>query len=68
VLGKDGKPWFRYNGWGPLIKAGKTVQTPFVPWPNGQIYADLTSGAAGLLAGSTTIDEVLARLDRDWDL
>ncbi len=68
ILKKDGKPWTRYAGWGPLIKAGLTVQTPFVPWPNGQIYSDLTSGAAGLLAGSTTIDEVLARMDKDWSL
>ncbi len=68
ILDKHGKPWTRYTGWGALIKGGKTVQIPFVPWPNGQVYADLTSGAAGLLAGSTTIDQVLKRMDDDWNL
>lgn len=68
VLLKNGKVWSRYAPWGPLIKAGKTVQIPFVPWPNGQIYADLTSGAAGLLAHSTTIDALLQQMDKDYNL
>lgn len=68
ILLKNHKPWGRYAGWGALIKDGKTIQIPNLPWPNGQVYADLTSGAAGLLAGSTTIDDVLSRLDKDWNL
>lgn len=68
VVLKNGKVWPRYAQWGALIKAGKTVQIPFVPWPNGQIYADLTSGAAGLLAHSTTVDDLLKQLDKDYAL
>lgn len=68
VLLKHGAVSPRYAPWGPLIKAGKTVQIPFVPWPNGQIYSDLTSGTAGLLAHSTTIDAVLQQMDKDYNL
>lgn len=68
VVDKHGKVWPRYALWGSLIKAGKTMQLPNAPWPNGQIYADLTSGAAGLLAHSTTIDAVLQQMDKDYNL
>jgi raffinose/stachyose/melibiose transport system substrate-binding protein len=63
---QKGKPWARYRGWGPLIKADKTVQIVNLPWPNGQVYADLTTGAAGLLAGSASVNDVLSRMDRSY--
>src|ERR1700759_1140641 len=53
---------------GPLYAAGKIVSTMDGAWPNTRIFGEAYSGGIiGLLTGQTTIDSVLADMDRLWD-
>jgi raffinose/stachyose/melibiose transport system substrate-binding protein len=51
-----------------LFKAGKVVSSHDATWPNSQAYNDaLANGMLGLITGQTSIDTILANMDRYWD-
>ncbi|MFF2050289.1 ABC transporter substrate-binding protein [Leifsonia sp. NPDC058194] len=54
------------SNFGPYLKDQKTVSTPNLEWPNGDVYNAFMTGIQGLLTGQQTPEQVLESMDAAW--
>lgn len=56
-----------FRSWSELFRAGRTTPYPDFTWPNPRAQQIHNAGIQELLAGKTTVDDVLRRMDEAYD-
>jgi hypothetical protein len=57
-----------YVDLGPLFKADQIILDPTTAWPNTNFTTDTGSSVQGLFTGQNTVDQVLADMDKAFDV